>query len=128
MKKLMICLILLLPLLSSCGAMFMGNKREVMIQSNVVGPVDMVINGERFRNITMPYKIKLRKTTNYYEIKVSAEGYEPKTVYLGKTVNNMIFLNFLNGIGFLVDLAAGAYEVPEQNYLDIELKPVSSPE
>ena len=105
-----------------------GQQTGSDIQSNVVGPVDMVINGERFRNITMPYKIKLRKTTNYYEIKVSAEGYEPKTVYLGKTVNNMIFLNFLNGIGFLVDLAAGAYEVPEQNYLDIELKPVSSPE
>jgi len=128
MKNLIICLILL-PLLSSCGTMFMGSQRDVLIQSNVVDPVNLVVDGQRFHNVTLPYRMKLKKTTNYYEIRVSAEGYEPRTVYLGKTVNNMIFLNFLNlGLGFLVDLAAGTFEVPEQNYLDIELRPASSQE
>lgn len=123
MKKL-ILLLLFLPFLSSCGTMFMGNKRKVAIQSNVVGPANLTIDGERHWNVNMPYEAKLRQTSRNYEIKVAAEGYETKTVYLGKRVNNMIFLNFLNlGIGFLVDLAAGAYEVPERKYIDIELAP-----
>lgn len=110
-------------ILPSCGTMFVGKKHNVTLSSDVDQPVDLIVNGKKYDDVTLPYTVKIPKSASSGEIKVIADGYEPASITVRKEANGWIFANIVNlGVGLIIDAATNNFTIPGQRDVYVELK------
>lgn len=96
--------IVILILFSSCALMVSGSKQIVFINSNV-DSARVTINGEEVG--TTPYMFKTKRREAFPEVQVSKKGYKTQTVHAKKKFNELVTLNFINPVGWVVDYGFG---------------------
>jgi hypothetical protein len=117
MKK--ICLIALLPIITSCSTIIEGRSQQVMINTNPSGAdCDIFRNGDKIASVNdTPGSTYIEKTKYDIKIECDKDGYETATYMnhsgtAGATWGNIVAGG---GIGWAVDSATGSdnkYESP----------------
>lgn len=108
---------------SSCATIFTGSKAKVIFDSEQVKEnVDITVDGYKYKHVTLPYTVKVKKGFNESIIKAEAEGYRPYVLIIDKIFNPVSILNLTDIIGWGIDAATGAMMRPEYKYYDLEFK------
>lgn len=131
MKKPLHLLVLLLvsAAFTSCATVFCGSKKAITLDANVpVQSADLMIDGHKYRNVTFPYVVKVRRGFDESVVKAEAEGYQPTEMVIYKSFNAVSILNMLGLVGWAVDAATGSMMKPEYNYYELEFTPLKPAE
>lgn len=130
MKKLLLIALCALAF-TSCASIISGSKKRVMFDSNVTSEGTVIVDGRRYKEVSFPCKVSVKRGLEESVVRFNFEGYEGQTLYIDKSFNPVAVLNLTNIVGWLVDIATGAITRPEQEIYWVELAPkgvVESPE
>ena len=126
MKKttsLFIVAVLCMAMFTSCATIFCGSRAKVTFDSSTqVEKATLTIDGNKYRNITFPYTVKVRRGFDYTDVKAEAEGYEPVYIQVYKNFNPVSIINLCDILGWGIDAATGAITKPEKKYYEIEFE------
>jgi hypothetical protein len=127
MKKIL-SLIAVAILLSSCATIVSKSSSMVGVDTTPQGATVQIFNrkGEIVYNGHTPATLSLKHASGFfkkasYQVKLSMDGYEPKTVVINAHVNGWYWGNLVFGgvIGFLIiDPATGAMYKLNNDYVD----------
>ena len=125
MKKLLLIALVMLAC-TSCATILCGTKDRVTFDSEMRGTsAKMIIDGRMHQNVTFPYKVKIKRGFKATEVRISAEGYEPQTLYINKSFNAWAILNLADIAGWAIDAATGAITKPASDHYWIDFTPVA---
>ena len=120
MKK--ILLFTSMMLLASCATLFTGSKSKVQLDGNTNRtPVDITIDGQRYEQVILPTKVKVKKGFKESNLKATALGYEPYETTIGKKFNAISILNLGNPVAWGIDAATGAMMTTDSKYYYLEM-------
>ena len=126
MKKttsLFIVAVLCMAMFTSCATIFCGTRAKITIDSTTpVEKANLTVDGNKYRNITFPYTVKVRRGFDYSDVKAEAEGYEPVYFQVYKSFNPVSVINLCDILGWGIDAATGAITKPEKKYYEIEFE------
>lgn len=131
MKKPLHLLVLLLvtAVFTSCATVFCGSKKAITLDANVpVQSANLIIDGHKYRNVTFPYVVKVKRGFDDSVVKAEAEGYQNTELVIYKSFNAVSILNMLGLVGWAVDAATGSMMKPEYNYYELEFTPLKPAE
>lgn len=131
MKKPLHLLVLLLvsAAFTSCATVFCGSKKAITLDANVpVQSANLIIDGHKYRNVTFPYVVKVKRGFDDSVVKAEAEGYQNTELVIYKSFNAVSILNMLGLVGWAVDAATGSMMKPEYNYYELEFTPLKPAE
>lgn len=131
MKKPLHLLVLLLvsAAFTSCATIFCGSKKAITLDANVpVQSANLIIDGHKYRNVTFPYVVKVKRGFDDSVVKAEAEGYQNTELVIYKSFNAVSILNMLGLVGWAVDAATGSMMKPEYNYYELEFTPLKPAE
>jgi hypothetical protein len=121
MKKLIIVLIAAI-LLPSCATILTAGKQSLKIDSNPAG-ASIEVNG-MFRGTTPSrIRIKIKKDAYPPAITVKKEGYKSQNVTPGQGFQILSVLNFMNIIGWGVDVLTNSIHKCDPGYYMVRLEP-----
>ena len=123
MKKFLFIALLMLGC-TSCATVFCGGKKRVTFDSDHNAPVTAIVDGHRYKNVTFPFKVKVRRGFNDTEVRFMSEGYHNEDVVVDKTFNWVAVLNLMDPVGWAIDLATGAITKPEYDHYWIDFTPL----
>ena len=124
MKKLLLIALVVLSC-SSCATIISGSKKRVTFDSDMKGSAKMIVDGRRYHDMTFPCKVNIKRGFSDTVVRVEAEGYEPQTIYIDKTLNPWAILNLADIVGWVIDAATGAVTQPDSDYYWIDMKPAT---
>lgn len=104
-------------LLSSCATIVSGGSPKITIDGNVGEPVTITTTKQTYRNVTLPYVVKVRRhALDGQRIYINSETTRYRDVVLEKKTNAWAFGNILIGglIGWGVDLGTNCVSKPAQ--------------
>ena len=108
---------------SSCATIFCGTRAKITLDSTTpVEKATLTIDGNKYRNVTFPYAVKIRRGFDHTDIKAEAEGYEPVYFQVYKNFNPVSIINLCDILGWGIDAATGAITKPEKKYYEIEFE------
>ena len=90
MKKPLHLLVLLLvsAAFTSCATVFCGSKKAITLDANVpVQSANLIIDGHKYRNVTFPYVVKVKRGFDDSVVKAEAEGYQNTELVIYKSFN-----------------------------------------
>ncbi|THI84936.1 MAG: hypothetical protein CAF41_011840 [Nitrospira sp. CG24A] len=118
--------ILLLLLLSGCGAILHGGKQEVTFDSKPPGATVTLDNATQFFT---PHTMLLSRSSNHHAI-FKKDGYDPQRVMIQHhfLVGPSIIGNILPlfPVGFTIDVVTGSAWGFEQDYIAVDLTKAKS--
>ena len=126
-KNYLILLILsvMIFLMQSCATIFCGTKAKVTLNdSDVEQPVNITTEFNRFRNVMLPYVVKIKRGFKPSNVTIESEGYEPTTLTIKKTFNPVAVVNLTNVVAWGIDAGTGAMMKPEQKMYDFKMNKV----
>lgn len=107
---------------SSCATVFNGTKAKILLTNdNVTEPVNITADNKQYNNVTLPYRVKVKRGYKNSEVKITSNGYEPFTMSIDKVFNGTYIANILFPPGFIIDAATGAIMKPEQKTYFVNL-------
>ncbi len=121
---------LLIPLIfSSCASVLGGATREkITVTGNVNIPVDLLVDGKSYSNVTLPARVKIKRKTETSEIIAFVPNYKLEKQIFDKTYvfNHRIWLNaFFPGFMW-IDWKNSANKKVVQNEIVLEFIPATS--
>ncbi|MBO7300077.1 MAG: hypothetical protein J6U53_01555 [Tidjanibacter sp.] len=122
MKKLLLIALLALSC-TSCATIIGGTKKKVVFDGDVKAPVTMVVDGRPYRNVVLPYKVNVKRGFSASEVRITVDGYEPVTFWVGKDFNPWALLNLADPVGWIIDLATGAVTRPAMTHYWVDFSP-----
>lgn len=117
--------ILLLLLMTSCATIFCGSKKRIVLESNMTEAKVITVDGNKYRNVTFPFPVKIRRGFNETIIKGEVDGYAPSVLTINKDFNAVSVINFFNLIGWGIDAATGAMMKPEFKSYELFFEPIN---
>lgn len=120
-----VMIIVMILALSSCATIFTGSKKRIMIDSNVAEAQSVTIDGKKYKNVTFPFQVKVKRGFHETLVTSQAEGYEPSSLSIDKSFNAVSVLNLLSLLGWGIDAATGAMMRPEYKNYELEFKPLA---
>ena len=118
MKKIhlsFLAMCVLLLALSSCASIFCGTKAKVTLSnSKIEQPVDITTDVAHYEQVTLPYKVKVRRGYKPSNVVVESEGYKPANITILKNFNAAAISNLTNIIAWGIDAGTGAIMKPEK--------------
>ena len=131
MKKIhlpFITMCVLLLTLSSCATIFCGMKAKVTLNDpQQKQPVDITTDVKHYDNVTLPYKVKVKRGYRPSNITIESDGYKPLEITVLKNYNAATIANLTNIIGWGVDAATGALMKPEQKVFEFRMEKEKEP-
>lgn len=118
----LLSVIALVSFLTGCASIFNGSNQQVDVMSTPT-QASVVVNGESMGE--SPTKLTLERGKEY-TIEIKKDGFSKYIVTTGRNINSNYWLNFLNGIGFLVDWATGAMWEVDPTTVEAVLDPATS--
>ncbi len=115
-------------LLCSCASIFSGSRKSIIIDSNVKEKSTLTIDGNKHKDISFPYSVKVKRGFNSSVVKGEIDGYEPAMLHIEKTFNPVSIINLGSILGWGIDAATGAMMKPEYNNYDLEFGPIKKQE
>ena len=113
----------LLLTLSSCATIFSGVKAKITLKDpQQKQPVDITTDVKHYDNVTLPYKVKIKRGYKPSNITVESDGYKPIEITVLKTYNPATIANLINAVGWGVDAATGALMKPEQKDFEFRME------
>ena len=122
MKKLLVVALLALSC-TSCATILCGTKQKVTFDGEINTTATMIVDGRQYKDVKLPYRVDVKRGYEDSEVRITAEGYEPVTVYLEKTFNPWSLLNLVEPLGWIVDVATGAVTQPTVDRYWIDFTP-----
>ncbi len=129
MKKNCLFTILLLVvavIVTSCGTLTGKTRRNVtFVTEDDVDYATLVIDDKEYKNVSFPFKTKIKCGFSPTSVIAKAEGYEPYSLTINKKVAaGTLFCNLITSgvIGLGVDLASGALTKPEMKQYFLSFK------
>ena len=123
MKKFLFIALLMLGC-TSCATLFCGSKDRITFDSDHKAPVTAIIDGQRYRDVHFPFKVKIKRGFKESEICFMSEGYRNEDIVVDKVFNWVAILNLVEPIGWAIDLATGAITKPESTNYWIDFTPL----
>lgn len=121
----LLALLLVAAVFTSCATVFCGSKKAITLDANVpVQSANLIIDGHKYRNVTFPYVVKVKRGFDESVVKAEAEGYQHTELVIYKSFNAVSILNMLGLVGWAVDAATGSMMKPEYNYYELEFTPL----
>lgn len=117
--------ILLLLLMTSCATIFCGSKKRIVLESNMTEAKVITVDGNKYRNVTFPFPVKIRRGFNETIIKGEVDGYAPSVLTINKDFNAVSVINFFNLIGWGIDAATGAMMKPKFKSYELFFEPIN---
>lgn len=122
MKKLLLIAFLALTC-TSCATILCGTKKKVTFDGDVNSRATMIVDGRQHKNVALPYKVNVKRGFKDSEVRITVEGYEPVTIYVDKNFNPWSLLNFVDPVGWVIDVATGAITQPAMSHYWIDFTP-----
>ena len=116
-KVLMVSMICVL--FSSCATIFCGSRKKIVLESNIDKVDKLDVDGRKYRNVTFPFPVKVKRGFSQSIVKGEREGYAPVLIYIDKTFNAVSVLNLLDLLAWGIDAATGAMMNPEFNTYEL---------
>lgn len=116
-KVLVLCMICVL--FSSCATIFCGSRKKIVLESNIDKVDKLDVDGRKYRNVTFPFPVKVKRGFSQSIVKGEREGYVPALLYIDKTFNAVSVINLLDIIAWGIDAATGAMMKPEFNTYEL---------
>ena len=110
-KVLVACLVCVL--FSSCATIFCGSRKKIVLESNIDKVDKLDVDGRKYRNVTFPFPVKIKRGFYSSIVKGEREGYDPVLIYIDKNFNAVSVLNLFDIIAWGIDAATGAMMQPE---------------
>ncbi|MEE0921263.1 MAG: caspase family protein [Paludibacteraceae bacterium] len=108
-----ICVLLLA--LPSCASIFCGTKAKVTLSnSKIKQPVDITTDVAHYEQVTLPYKVKVKRGYKPSNVVIESEGYKPANITILKSFNAAAISNLTNIIAWGIDAGTGALMKPEK--------------
>ena len=116
MKKIYFLVILIsVGALSSCASIFCGTKARVTLaDAQQHQPVNISTDCKYYKNVTLPYTVKVKRGYKPSVVRVDSDGYKPTDVTVAKKFNGVSALNLFDVIGWGIDAATGAITRPDR--------------
>lgn len=127
MKKISV-MILGTLLMTSCATIFCGSRKQIVLDANIDKASSLTIDGTKYKNVSFPYPVKIRRGFNETIVKGESEGYLPYVLTIKKDFNAVSVVNLTNLLGWGIDAATGAMMKPEFNNYELEFTPITNNE
>jgi hypothetical protein len=132
-KCLRLALFLSIPLVfGSCATIISGTKQKITVTGNVTTPVQLLVDGENYPNVTLPAKVKIKRKNEMSKIIALAPDYKLEKQDVSKTFNHLVWANAAGTVLFpvfmYVDWKNGAYKKAMPNNINLEFTPANSEE
>lgn len=117
-----VALLAIIIAMSSCASIISGKKAKITIvpdgsvgTSRMSEPVSITADGKTYRNVYLPYRLKVKRGHKPSNVLVRSENFTYDDLVIDKKINNTIWWNIALGgiIGIGVDAATGAMYKPE---------------
>ena len=102
---------------TSCGAPLTGGKGRVAMNTPKEKGATVSVNGIEKGNTPIQLKLKVDDVITFEK-----EGFETKTVVVDGKFNFVSILNGFNLLGWVIDAATGALQVPDTKVINVTLK------
>lgn len=109
-------------LMSSCATIFTGSRQNVVVDSDVEG-ARVEVAGISYG--TTPASVRLKKGFTGETVVVKKEGYETAVIQPPTTFNVVAVLNLFNLLFWAIDAATGAIMKYDSNYVKVRMEPKS---
>ena len=84
---------------------------------------ELTVDGRKYRDVSFPYAVKVKRGFIESRVEAVAEGYEPVTLVIDKRFNTVSVLNMFGLLWWGVDAATGAMMKPRYDYYKLEFAP-----
>jgi hypothetical protein len=114
---------------SSCATIFSGTKQKITVTGNLETPVELLVDGVAYSNVTFPAKVKIKRKNEASKIVAFAPGYNAERQELEKTFNPVALISvvtFINPISMYVDWTTGTHKKAVQNKVALDFSPATS--
>lgn len=109
-------------MVSSCATILSGTRAKVWLTNdNVREPVNIAVDNKYYDNVTLPYRVKVKRGYKDSEVKISSHSYQPFSMSIDKVFNATYIANILCPVGFIIDAATGAMMRPSQKQYYVNL-------
>ncbi len=122
MKRFLLLAILAITM-TSCATIISGTNKRVTFDGEVSKPATMIVDGRQYKNVTLPYKVNVKRGFKDSEVRIAVEGYEPVTIWIDKNFNPWAILNLTDLFGWAIDIATGAVTQPAMDHYWIDFIP-----
>lgn len=119
-KVFMMCVICML--FSSCATIFCGSRKKIVLESNIDKADKLDVDSRKYRDVTFPFPVKVKRGFSQSIVKGEKEGYTPVLIYIDKTFNAVSVLNLLDIVAWGIDAATGAMMKPEFNTYELHFE------
>lgn len=110
-------------LFSSCATIFCGSKKSIVLESNIKEAQTVTVDGFKYKDVSFPFSVKIRRGFNETIVKAEAKGYQPSMLMINKNFNAVSVINLTDILGWGIDAATGAMMKPEFNSYELEFIP-----
>ncbi|KAA6303284.1 MAG: hypothetical protein EZS26_000523 [Candidatus Ordinivivax streblomastigis] len=126
-------LFLSIPLVfGSCATIISGTKQKITVTGNVTTPVQLLVDGDTYSNVTLPTTVKIKRKNEVSKISALVPDYKLEKQEVSKMFNHTVWANAAGTVLFpvfmYVDWKNGAYKTAEQNNIHLEFTPTNSEE
>ena len=121
MKKILIVLLCALCC-TSCATILSGTTKHVTFDSDLKKADVVNIDGNRYKNVTFPFKAKVRCGFDDSFARFEADNLT-STVNIYKKFNWVSILNLADPVCWIIDAVSGAIMTTDQSYYWVEFEP-----